>query len=136
LDLRLVPDMSAKEILSKLRDHLDKRGFGDIEIRDLGSYDPTETSEDSVLIRGTKAIYALDRVPFTVSPRLPSSWPGYIFTGEPLHLPAGFIGIGHGSGAHAPDEYLLVESVLCGVAGIDEATLFYVKLLYELATIR
>jgi acetylornithine deacetylase/succinyl-diaminopimelate desuccinylase-like protein len=136
LDLRLVPDMSAKEILSKLRDHLDKRGFGDIEIRDLGSYDPTETSEDSVLIRGTKAIYALDRVPFTVSPRLPSSWPGYIFTGEPLHLPAGFIGIGHGSGAHAPDEYLLVESVLSGVAGIDEATLFYVKLLYELATIR
>jgi hypothetical protein len=67
---------------------------------------------------------------------LPSSWPGYIFTGEPLRLPAGFIGIGHGSGAHAPDEYLLVESALSGVAGIDEATLFYVKLLYQLATIR
>lgn len=136
LDIRLVPDMSANDILSKLRDHLDKRGYADIEIRDLGSYDPTETSQDSVLIRGTQSIYASDGISFTVSPRLPSSWPGYIFTGEPLRLPAGFIGIGHGGGAHAPDEFLLVESAISRVAGIDQATLFYVKLLYELAAIR
>ena len=133
--MRLVPDMSAKEILKKLRDHLDKRGYGDIEIRDLGSYDPTETSEESALIRGTKSIYTSDGIRFTVSPRLPSSWPGYIFTGEPLRLPAGFIGIGHGSGAHAPDEFLLAEPAISSVAGIDQATLFYVKLLYELAAI-
>jgi hypothetical protein len=52
-----------------------------------------------------------------------------------LRLPAGFIGIGHGSGAHAPDEFLLAEPAISSVAGIDQATLFYVKLLYELAAI-
>ena len=40
-------------------------------------------------------------------PRLAGSWPGYVFTGEPLNLPAGHFGLGHGNGAHAPDEYLI-----------------------------
>jgi len=136
LDLRLVPNMSASDILKKLKEHLAKRGYGDIEVRDLGSYDPTETSESSVLIRGIESVYSSDKIRFKVSPRQPSSWPGYIFTGQPLNLPAGFIGIGNGDGAHAPDEYLLVESAIPSVAGIDQTTLSYVKLLYELAAIR
>jgi hypothetical protein len=36
-------------------------------------------------------------------PRNAGSWPGYVFTGDPLRLPAGHFGLGHGGGAHAPD---------------------------------
>ena len=43
-------------------------------------------------------------------PRSAGSWPGYVFTGAPLKLPAGHFGLGHGSGAHAPDEYYVIES--------------------------
>ncbi len=43
-------------------------------------------------------------------PRLAGSWPGYVFTGAPLALPAGHFGLGHGGGAHAPDEYYVIES--------------------------
>ena len=32
IDMRLVPDMTPEDIVAKLRAHLDKRGFGDIEI--------------------------------------------------------------------------------------------------------
>ena len=54
-------------------------------------------------------------------PRLAGSWPGYVFTGEPLNLPAGHFGLGHGNGAHAPDEYYVIESANPKVQGIDGA---------------
>ena len=56
-----------------------------------------------------------------------------MFTGPPLNLPAGQIGIGRGGGAHAPDEWYLIESSDPKVAGIDELSMMYVDLLYELA---
>jgi hypothetical protein len=63
------------------------------------------------------------------------SWPGYVFTGEPLRLPAGHFGLGHGSGAHAPNEYYLVESTNPKIAGIDAAARSYAEYLYELAAV-
>src|SRR4029453_1988496 len=45
LDCRLVPDMTIDEAKRKLRAHLDKRGFTDIEINVTGGYDPTEPDE-------------------------------------------------------------------------------------------
>ncbi len=47
LDLRLVPDMTAKTALAKLKAHLAKRGFGDIEVNMTGGYDPTSTPKDA-----------------------------------------------------------------------------------------
>jgi hypothetical protein len=32
-----------------------------------------------------------------------------VFTGEPLRLGAAHFGLGHGGGAHAPDEYYVIE---------------------------
>jgi hypothetical protein len=63
----------------------------------------------------------------------PDGWPGYLFTGEPLRLPAGPFGLGHGDGAHAPNEYFLIESAQPRVQGIDGAARSYVELLYAMA---
>jgi hypothetical protein len=41
--------------------------------------------------------------------------------------------LGFGTGAHAPDEYMLVESANPKVAGLDGAVKSYVDLFYELA---
>jgi len=43
---------------------------------------------------------------------------------------------GHGSGAHAPDEYYVIESANPKVQGIDGGVRSYVELLYELARTR
>ena len=51
LDLRLVPDMTAKESLELLKAHLAKKGFGDIEVNMTGGYDPTSTPMDAKLVR-------------------------------------------------------------------------------------
>jgi acetylornithine deacetylase/succinyl-diaminopimelate desuccinylase-like protein len=133
LDLRLVPDMTATEALAALKAHLAKRGFGDIDVNMTGGYDPTSTAADAVLIRVSETIYNRSGVEPIVMPRNAGSWPGYIFTGAPLRLPAGHFGLGHGGGAHAPDEYLVIESSNPKVQGFDGATRSFVEYLYELA---
>src|SRR3989475_1889861 len=110
LDLRLVPDMTAVEALAALKAHLAKRGFGDIEVNMTGGYDPTSTPRDAMLIRVEETVYRRSHVEPILLPRNAGSWPGYVFTGEPLKLAAGHFGLGHGSGAHAPDEYYVIES--------------------------
>jgi acetylornithine deacetylase/succinyl-diaminopimelate desuccinylase-like protein len=135
LDLRLVPDQSAAEAEAKLRAHLDKRGYGDIEIKVTGGYDPTQTEENSSLIKASVAVYKHAGMQVSLSPRLAGSWPGFIFTGPPVSLPAGHFGTGHGSRAHAPDEYYVIESSNPAVQGMADATLSYVMHLYALAAI-
>ena len=133
LDLRLVPDMTAAGALAALKQHLAKRGFGDIEVNMTGGYDPTTTPQNSALIRAQAAVYRKNGLEPILWPRLAGSWPGYVFTGEPLKLPAGHFGLGHGSGAHAPDEYYVIESSNPKVKGMDGAALSQVEYLYELA---
>jgi acetylornithine deacetylase/succinyl-diaminopimelate desuccinylase-like protein len=133
LDLRLVPDMTAADSLAKLKAHLAKHGFGDIEVNMSGGYDPTSTAADAAIIRAAVAVYRRAGIDPIMMPRLAGSWPGYVFTGDPLRLPAGHFGLGHGSGAHAPDEYYVIESKNPKVQGMDGATRSYVEYLYELA---
>jgi acetylornithine deacetylase/succinyl-diaminopimelate desuccinylase-like protein len=133
LDLRLVPDMTAAEALAALKAHLAKKGFGDIEVRMTGGYDPNSTPADAALIRIETEVYRKGGVNPVILPRSAGSWPGYVFTGEPLHLAAGPFGLGHGSGAHAPDEYYVIESKNPKVQGMDGAVFSFVQLLYGLA---
>lgn len=133
MDLRLVPDMTATEALAALKAHLAKNGFGDIEVNMTGGYDPTSTPADAALVRAEHAVYKRAGIDPIVMPRLAGSWPGYVFTGDPLRLPAGHFGLGHGSGAHAPNEYYVIESSNPKVQGIDGAVMSYVEYLYEVA---
>jgi len=133
IDLRLVPDMTAAGALAAFKDHLAKQGFGDIEVNMTGGYDPNSTSADAGIIRTQLKVYRAAGVDPIVLPRSPGSWPGYVFTGDPLHLPAGGFGLGHGDGAHAPNEYYLIESTNPKVQGMDGAVRSYVEFLYEMA---
>ncbi len=136
IDLRLVPNMTMADCVAKLRAHLDKRGFQDIEVNVSGGYDPTETDENSRLIRAELNTYKRLGVETSVYPRLAGSWPGAVFTSAPVGLPAGQFGLGHGSGAHAPNEYYVIESSNPKVEGLVGATMGYVDFLYEIAAIR
>lgn len=135
LDLRLVPDMKAAEALEALKKHLAKKGFGDIEVTMTGGYDPTSTPADAALIRAQLAVYRGAGIDPILWPRNAGSWPGYVFTEEPLRLPAGHFGMGHGGGAHAPDEYYVIESGNPKISGFDGAIRSFVQYLGELARI-
>ena len=133
IDMRLVPDMTAADTLAKLKAHLAKQGFTDIEVNMSGGYDPTQTDPQSKLIQTQLAVYRKLGVEPQLWPRGAGSWPGYAFTGAPLKLPAGHFGLGHGTGAHAPDEYYLIESSNPKVQGLDGAVASFVEYLYALA---
>lgn len=133
IDMRLVPDMTAKGTLELLKQHLAKKGFGDIEVNMTGGYDPTETDPDSALVKAQIATYRTLGIEPLLWPRLAGSWPGVTFTGAPLNLPAGQFGLGLGGGAHAPDEFWLIESANPKVAGMDGATKSFVEFFYACA---
>ena len=69
LDLRLVPDMTKDEVVSKLKAHLAKRGFGDIVVNVSGGYGPTETDENSLLIKARRATLKQAGIEYTLYPR-------------------------------------------------------------------
>ena len=133
LDLRLVPDMTAEAALSALRKHLVNHGYGDIEVIFSGGYDPTSTPASAPLIQAQISVLEQAEIDPVLWPRSAGSYPGYVFTGSPLNLASGHYGLGHGSGAHAPDEYFVIESYNPEVQGWDGAVLSYVEYLYELA---
>jgi acetylornithine deacetylase/succinyl-diaminopimelate desuccinylase-like protein len=134
LDLRLVPDMAVDDCLKKLRAHLDKKGFPDVEINVGAAYPPNTTAPDAPVIRAEVATYRRYGIDPLLWPRLGGSWPGYLFTEPPLRLGAGHFGMGHGAGAHAPDEYYLVESTNPKIHGLDGAVRSFVDYLYEIAS--
>lgn len=134
LDLRLVPDMTYEGAIAKITAHLAKRGFGDIEVHPSGGYDPTDTPFDAPLIQSELAVLRRAGIEPAVMPRIAGSYPGYAFTGEPLRLPAGHFGMGHGNGAHAPDEYFVIEPENPSVADWDGAVASHVAFLYALGS--
>jgi len=133
LDLRLVPDMTYDGAIAALKAHLAKRGFGDIEVKPTGGYDPTSTRGDAPIIKAMITVLKRGGIDPVVLPRLAGSYPGYVFTNPPINLAAGHYGLGHGSGAHAPDEYFVIEPSNPRVGSWDGAVASHVAYLYELA---
>lgn len=133
IDLRLVPGMKKDDAVAALEAHLARRGFGDIEVNVSGGYDPTSTPADAPLIQAQQAVLKRAGLDPLLWPRNAGSYPGFVFTDPPLGLASGHFGLGHGGGAHAPDEYFLIESTHPAIRGYDGAVMSYVEYLYELA---
>jgi acetylornithine deacetylase/succinyl-diaminopimelate desuccinylase-like protein len=136
LDSRLVPNQTPDEAIRLIRAHLDTKGFRDVEIRKLSGYPPAQTSVNAPLVQAAISVYNKYGLVPGVVPRIGGSAPYYVFT-ERLKLPLVSGGIGHGSGAHAPNEYMVIEpapgSRIAGLADIEK---FYVDLLYALAEVK
>ncbi|RLG40068.1 MAG: peptidase M20, partial [Thermoproteota archaeon] len=115
IDFRLVPNQRPKEILKKLREHLDKRGFNDVEIVVHGFLEPAKTpvEEDFVqlVIRAAEEVYQKEAV---VYPTSAGSGPLYLFRNV-LGIPMVSVGVGYPlSRAHAPNEHIRIKDYLLG----------------------
>ncbi|MGD2068218.1 MAG: M20/M25/M40 family metallo-hydrolase [Gemmatimonadota bacterium] len=133
VDSRLPEGLEPEEALSMIREHLDRNGFGDVAIRELSGYPAAQTSVEADLVQAAVGVFNKWGHTPTVSPRLAGSAPFYQFT-KRLGLPLVFGGLGHGSGAHAPNEYMVVfPDPATGIAGLAEIEKAYVDLLHALA---
>jgi len=133
VDSRLPPGVDPEWALGAIRAHLDAQGFSDIEMRRMSAYPAAQTSVDSPLVQAALGVFKRRGATVRVQPRLAGSAPFYQFT-ERLGLPMVFTGLGLGTGAHAPDEFMLIHPAegvrAAGLADIEKA---YVDLVYALS---
>ncbi len=122
IDIRLVKDMTVDGTLRKLKAHLKKRGFGDLTIDVHGPYGPAKTDPGSWIARAAiEAVESHGKEP-EIWPSSGGTMPAFAFD-EYLKLPWVSTGLGHGSRAHAPNEYASIEGMKRFMAG--EASLVY-----------
>src|SRR5213593_1245305 len=122
IDIRLVKDMTVEGTLRKLRAHLKKRGYDDLRIEVHGPYGPAKTDPESWIAKAAiEAVEANGKQP-EVWPSSGGTMPAFAFD-EYLKLPWVSMGLGHGSRAHAPNEYASIDGMKRFMAG--EATLLY-----------
>lgn len=114
LDFRLVPDQDPDDVVAKLRRHLDRYGFADIEINRFSNEHPVRSPADSLIARA--AVEAAREVfdePPALSPMMIGTGPMYPVAhllGIPTVSPAGVCR--PDSNIHAPNENCRVDDFL------------------------
>jgi acetylornithine deacetylase/succinyl-diaminopimelate desuccinylase-like protein len=119
LDFRLVPDQDPEDVLEKLQRHLRQKGYGDVEVRCLGSERPARTPMDhpfvSLVSEAARQVYGQEPV---IIPSMAGTGPLYPFV-KTLALPTTDCGIGYPeSRMHAPDENIRLADFLHGAKHI------------------
>ena len=133
MDSRLPVGIDPDEHLQKIRAFLDANGYEDIILRKLSAYPAAQTSIEAPLVQAAIGVNRKFGTTPAVNPRIPGSAPFYQFT-QRLKLPMMPWGMGFGSGAHAPNEMMLIEPApgvqAAGLADVEKA---YVDFIYALA---
>jgi acetylornithine deacetylase/succinyl-diaminopimelate desuccinylase-like protein len=115
LDFRLVPDLTPEIVLRLLRQHLDVRGFKDIEISELGNAPLAKSSRNSAIanavINSVAEVYGVQPL---VYPMDPSSGPvGAVCGASSPPTPVASFGLSYAaSNPHGPDENIRVDDFL------------------------
>jgi acetylornithine deacetylase/succinyl-diaminopimelate desuccinylase-like protein len=110
IDIRIVPGMTIEDTRKKVMEHLKKRGFREIKMRNYIDYPWSKVSvrEDSIKA-SIEAMKYHGKEP-EVWPMTAGSAPFYLFD-QYLKVPYGGAGLGQGGKAHAPNEYAVVKGM-------------------------
>ena len=115
LDFRLVPDLTPELVVRLLHEHLDRRGFKDIEVIELGSAPLAKSPANSTVARAaTESALEIYGVPPIVYPMDPSSGPvGAVCGACSPPSPVASFGTSYaGSNPHGPDEHIRLDDFL------------------------
>ncbi|MDQ4065786.1 MAG: M20/M25/M40 family metallo-hydrolase, partial [Actinomycetota bacterium] len=125
IDMRLVPDQDPHDIVEKLRAHLDRRGFDDIEMQSFSMEHPVRSPSDSLVGRAVvDAARDVFGEPIVLAPMM-------IGTG-PMHPIAHGLGIPTVSpaGVHRPDSNIHAPNEKARIADflkVIEYTVAYIE---------
>ena len=133
-NFRYVPNMTGPDIVAKLRKHLDKHGYQDVEINVVGDVPWAKVSYDNDISRAVMSMYDTFHIEYTPPVEgqgsiLGGYWPAYLFAGDPLNIPIIGGAAGSGGNAHAANEFWVIEGAekVYGMAGAEKsvATVLY-----------
>jgi acetylornithine deacetylase/succinyl-diaminopimelate desuccinylase-like protein len=133
-NFRYVPNMTGPDIIAKLRKHLDKHGYSDVEIKVIGDVPWAKLGYDNDIARAVMSMYDQFGIDYTQpihgqTTILGGYWPAYLFAGDPLNMPIIGGAAGMGGNAHAANEFWVIEGAekTYGMAGAEKsvATVLY-----------
>jgi acetylornithine deacetylase/succinyl-diaminopimelate desuccinylase-like protein len=117
IDIRPVPNQTASDLIKKIRKHLDKNGFSNVEIRML-QQKPLEWARTSstdpwiqALIKAAK-LHGVTGDEIFIYPTSPGSDAFYLFNRPPplgCGIPMGCTCLYHGGWAHQANEYMTLK---------------------------
>jgi len=116
LDFRLVPDQDPGEIADLLVEHLEREGFGDVEVVTMEPEHPARTPLDhpfvDLVVETSREVYGQEPV---VYPTMAGTGPMYVLC-QQFDIPCVSVGVGHSdSRNHAPNENILLEDFYQGI---------------------
>ena len=119
MDFRLVPDMRPDDIFDKVRRHLDRQGFENVELNLISGVHPFRTDMSSrwaqMAIQTSEETYGK---PAVIYPTMAGSGPMYDFGGT-LDIPITSAGIDHPTHQiHAPNENITIDDFVLGAKNI------------------
>lgn len=111
VDVRMVPNMDPDEVVKAIRNHLDKHGFADIEMKIYNNYFWSKVSSQEPVVQAMVETYREMGKEPQMWPLNPGSAPYYVFE-RYLQIPYVTGGMGHGARQHSSDEYCTVQGIL------------------------
>jgi acetylornithine deacetylase/succinyl-diaminopimelate desuccinylase-like protein len=119
MDFRLVPEQDPVKLAGKLRQHLAKHGFGDVEVKiqaeNPAARTPISSPIAKIAAKAGKEVFQKESVTLVTSA---ASGPMHFFTNT-LRLPTVAIGCNHSrSNTHAPDENQRIDVFVQGAKWI------------------
>ena len=116
IEFRLVPNLEPERVLQLLKAHLERRGYGDIEIIVHAALNPAASDPDSAVARAAVRAAAVEEQPPLVYPLMAGSGPMSYFSAG-LEMPVVSCGgiSWHDCRAHAPNESVRVVDYIRGI---------------------
>jgi acetylornithine deacetylase/succinyl-diaminopimelate desuccinylase-like protein len=139
-NIRYSPKMNGLEIVKRFREQLDRNGYKDVELKIIGDVPWSKMSYDTDIARAMTQMYDQFNIPHGQPSQTPTIlggyWPAYLFSNQevgqkiaPVSMPIAMGGAGHGGGAHAANEFMVIEGAgkVYGYAGAEKshAAIFY-----------
>jgi acetylornithine deacetylase/succinyl-diaminopimelate desuccinylase-like protein len=126
-NFRYIPNMNGMDIVAKLRAHLDKHGYQDVEINVVGDVPWAKMSYDNDLARSVDKMYTAFGKPAPAPVEhesiLGGYWPAYLFAGDVMNIPIAGGNVSSGGNSHAANEFFVIEGAgkTYGMAGAEKS---------------
>jgi acetylornithine deacetylase/succinyl-diaminopimelate desuccinylase-like protein len=134
-NMRYVPNMNGLDMVKKIRAYLDEKGYEDVQMTVVGDVPWSKMRYDNDLGKALMTTYDIFAIPYGVPPAeesiLGPYWPAYLFVNDVtgIHMPIVGGAAGYGAGAHAANEFWVIEGAekIYGMAGAEKsvATFLY-----------
>jgi acetylornithine deacetylase/succinyl-diaminopimelate desuccinylase-like protein len=109
-DLRIVPGVAPPAVFDLLRAHLDRRGFQHVQLHLRSSYPASRCMQDEPVVAALIGACRQHAEQVRVFPIHAGAAPMHVFS-DVIGIPYAFGGVGHGAGAHGPNEYIMLDDI-------------------------